>query len=76
MADREGFEPSEVSLEGSEGQSSGEGAGGESSLISSLKAGNDGPELAEIVAAWPSLSPEIKVAIAAIVRSTGKEVVP
>ena len=76
MADREGFEPSEVSSEGAEDQSSGEGGGDGSSLISSLNAGNDGPELAEIVAAWPSLSPEIRAAIAAIVRATGKGVVP
>lgn len=76
VADREGFEPSEGASERIEDQSSGDGGGGESSLISSLNAGNDGPELAEIVAAWPLMSPEIRAAIAAIVRATGKGVVP
>ena len=73
VADREGFEPSVSSAELIEGQVSVDEGGGRSSPISSLKAGNDGPELDEIGAAWPKLSPEIRRAVLAIVRASGGE---
>ena len=75
MADREGFEPSGCPLEGAKCQSEAGDPGGLSSPISSRHAGNEGPELAEIVAVWPSLSAEIRAAILVMVRAAGKGVV-
>ena len=76
MADREGFEPSLCSSEDVENQFSYERGESRSSPISSLSGGNDCPILAQIVADWPHLSGEIRLAILAIVRASGKGVEP
>jgi hypothetical protein len=57
-------------LTGSETAKTCEGAGSAPSLLASLNSGQLGPELARIVAAWPTLRPELRVAILAIVAST------
>lgn len=76
MADREGFEPSQPESESVEEQFSCKTGDFRSSRPSSRSGGSNCPELAEIEAVWPKLSPEIQLAILAIARATGKGVVP
>ena len=76
MAEREGFEPSEASSQLAEDEDSEYRCRSQSSPISSLTEGNLSPELGEIVASWPFLSPEIRAAILTILRSVRKEVEP
>ena len=69
MAEREGFEPSPPappSLDVTATCRSGEA---QSSPIASPNLGKLSPELAEIVAVWPSLAPEIQAALLTLARA-------
>lgn len=74
MADQQGFEPLPPSSQGVDSQKLATPPLNQSSLISSLKAGSDCPELSEIEDAWPLLSPALRSAILSIVRSVEREV--
>ena len=73
MAEREGFEPSEASSQLIEAEDVEDRCRNQSSLIASPKAGNRCRELDEIGSTWPKLSPQIRLAILTIIRSSGKE---
>ena len=70
MADPEGFEPSVCKPATIDSKGNSEPLNSQSSLISSLNAGFDSPELGQVVNEWQFLNDALKQAILAIVESS------
>lgn len=70
MAERVGFEPTHPLRQGSDSTASCEAEKAKPSQTVSQTGGSAGPDLTEIVAAWPTLAASVRAALLTLVRAS------